>query len=471
MEDIMKKNILTLLSIVLVLSGCNLTFKKDKEEQVKPSIPVETTTVENTEITNTLVYAGQIKPSTSVMVASKVAGKVLSTFFELGDKVNEGAIMLTLDEQSVRDQIKTLESQVAIASQAVTSAQNGVEAVTGGKFESQNDQLQNAVTSATKQVEIAEIARNNASLALSNANDSLTTAKTNFDTTKILYESGSSSKNDFDRMEQTLKQAESAFTQSENAIEQAEISYEQAVNALDSANASLSLNKGTLVTENLKSANLGVAQALANKNSSQIQLDIANKSLNDTSVKAPISGLVSFKNVTSGEFTSTQNPAYTIIDINTVHVDVNISEVLINTVAIGQDVDIYINSVRSEPFVGKILNISPTADQTSTFPVVLSLENLDNVLKPGMFAQVHFVKESSKNAISVPRNTVLDDGTGQYIYIYDNSRARRVDVTTGIDTGVDIQILSGLKSGDKVITKGQTYVTNGDSLHETNGGN
>lgn len=465
----MKNKILmpVFLCISLFLTACSKNIEEQQETEVA-RIPVETTIATNNNIYNTLRYVGNVNAINSVSVSSAISGKVSSTFFDVGDTVTNGQILFTIDEQSIRDQIKMLESQLNMSNKSVLSAENAANNVSGGNFKSQIEQLQNAVNTANTQLEGATLSLKNAQLNLSNAKDSLSRAQTNYNNTKALFDVGSASRNDLELAENTLAQAQNTVSQSEIGVNQAQLTFEQANDTLQLANNNLNLTTGTILEENITNAQLGIEQAIASRNATQVQLDIARASLNDASVTAPISGIISSKNANTGEFISTQVSAFTIVDIDTVNISVNVSETLITKLTPGQEVNVTIQSVQNEPFIGRISSISPSTDQTNTFPVLIEIPNTNKVLKQGMFAEVSFIQDASTNTVVVSRNTVLSNGETQYVYINDNNVARRIEVTTGIDTGKEIEILTGINVGDEIITTGQSFVIDGDLINITN---
>ena len=86
-----------------------------------------------------------------------------------------------------------------------------------------------------------------------------------------------------------------------------------------------------------------------------------------------------------------------------------------------------------------------------------------------MFAEVRFVKNRSTDSIVIDKNAVLIDSTSEYVFIIEDGKARRVDVTTGIDNGTEVEILSGLTAGMEVVTNGSSYLNNGDSVRIVTG--
>jgi hypothetical protein len=84
-----------------------------------------------------------------------------------------------------------------------------------------------------------------------------------------------------------------------------------------------------------------------------------------------------------------------------------------------------------------------------------------------MFAEVYFTKERNDNAIVIPRSAVINSTDEDYVYIIeDGETAKKVVVTTGIDNGDEIEIVSGLSLNQRVVTKGQTYLKEGDVVND-----
>ncbi len=460
----MKLKILGLMLILsLTISGC-AAQPVEPEVVIEKETPVELMDLKYTAISTEMVYGGRINPSESVTVAAKTPGKVAETLFDVGDTVVEGSVLFRLDEQDVRNQIRQLQSQLTISEQGVKTAQNALNTVSGGQFQSSVLQLEQGIEMAEKQLEASEIALSNAELALTNAENNLRNATDTYNNIKILYDAGTVSKSEFDRTELAFKQATTAYNQAQNAKNQADIGYQQAESGLKKAKDTYSLTTGTINSENVERARLAVNQAAAQRNSVSVQLQIAQNALNDLEIKSPISGVVSSRNANKGEYTSSAVPAFTVVKMDTVNVEVKISELLINLVKEGEAVDVTVKTLSDEPIKGKISSISPAADQTSTFPIKIEIDNTDGKIKPGMFAEIRFIKDSKQSALVVPRNTVLADENDKYVFVNDNGRAKKVVVTTGIDNGKDIEITSGLTTDDKVVVRGQSYLTDGDKL-------
>lgn len=455
-----KKIYITALILSIILTSCGGADVEQEEKAIERTA-VEVTSISKGSIKSDLTYAGNINPTETVAVVSKMSGKVKEVYFDIGDKVSEGAVLFTLDESDIKDQIKQLQTQIAVAEQGVKTAQAALNTVTGGQYESQVLQIESSIENTKTQIDSAEVALKNAELALNNAMDGKQNVETSFNNTKMLYDTGIVSRSEFEKAELAYKQAQTGVEQAELAHSQAKLQYEQALKGLKTAEENLNLTKGQIVEENQERAMLSLEQAKASKNSASVQLEILQSTLNDTNVKSPIRGIISGKTAVKGEYTSPQLPAYTVVNMEKVNVQVKVSEVLINLLSVGQEVDVLIKTVNDEPIKGIIKTISPAADQTSTYPITIEINNADGNIKPGMFAEVHFTKDYRADTIVMPRNTVMEDETGSYVYIAEGEKVKKVYITTGIDNGEQIEIIEGLKEGDKIITKGQSFLTDG----------
>ncbi len=434
----MKKLIPAVLSISLLATGCSSEPTETQEQTVSKEkfIPVNVVPVNKEEIKNTLEYSGVVSPSKTVNVISTVTAEVTDTYFEVGDTVNEGELLFKVDTSNINDQIRQLNSQLKTANVGVAMANNQANSVSGGAFQSQVDQLESTIKSTKKQVDLAY--------------DSYTVQKESYEKGKVLFENGIISKSDFDAMELGYTQAKTSYDSAVLQLEQLENSYE--------------LTTNDILNENTATGQLGVAQAQASKESLQVQLDITNKMLNDASVTAPISGIVASKGVNVNEFVSSQIPAYTIIDMNSVLINVQVSEKIINTINKGDEVDVLINAVSNTPFKGTVKSVSPVAGQTSTYPVEIEIANPDHSIKPGMFTTAIFDLNSRNDVIVIPAGVTLSDLEETYVFIEDNGTAKKVVIETGINNGEYVEVLSGLKVNDNLIVTGQSYLKDGDDI-------
>lgn len=454
----LQKIILPILMISIVLSGCG---KKDNVPTTvieEEATAVEITTAKKETIKKELTYAGQVKPNKTVQVTSKLSGQVNKVFFDLGDSVTAGDTLFTLDEKDLRDKIRNLEAQLKISNASVASAQTGLSQVNGGQTESQKLQLQTSIENAKIQLDNAKIQLDNSEIGVNNAKDSLADIEKKYNDTKQLYEAGVATKSDFDSVELGYTQAQNGYNQAKNAYDQATNSYSQAQTGYNQSQENYNIFINQTTSDSEAKAKDGVNSAVASKESTATQLQIAKEALADTAVRSPITGIISSKNINESNMVSAQSAPFTIVDMSIVTVDVNVSERLINLINIGESVNVLIPTISDKYIPGIIKNISPAADNTSTFPVKIEINNASGAIKPGMFGEIHFVESQSTDTIVVPRNTVIEEESGNFIYLVKDNTALKTKIETGIDNGDTIEIKSGVNFGDDIVVKGQDYI-------------
>ncbi|MGM9916746.1 efflux RND transporter periplasmic adaptor subunit [Anaerotignum sp.] len=208
--------------------------------------------------------------------------------------------------------------------------------------------------------------------------------------------------------------------------------------------------------------------AEAQLESIRVQMDNLKKNISDCSVTSPMTGVIATRGVERGGFASQAAPAYTVMDLSTIKVEVGVSEQVLNTIHIGDQVSVLMTAVSEEPLTGTVSTIAPAAGQTGMYTVKVELNNKDGKIKSGMMAEVNFTMESSEDTIILPRNAVIEKDGETYVYVVENGTAKKVIVELGIEADDTIEIVSGLKDGDDVVTKGQTYISDGEEVNVTN---
>ena len=409
----------------MAITGCSSQEETVAVNESEAATAVEVMTISEGEIENEYIYSGKVNPVQEANVYSTVAGKVGSVNFEVGDTVQEGDILFTMDKTDIQNSINQLNASIATAEANIQSAQTTLDTVNGATMQ--------------LQIENARVAMENAKLAYDNAKES-------YDNNKALYESGVIAKTTFDQVE--------------SAYEQAKLAYEQASTTYD-------ITANQMPAENQKKAEDAYNIAVASRNAAQSQLASAQKSLRDADVRSPLTGVVSARNAVEGTVLSQTMAAYTVIDISSVNMEVNVSEQAINSIQQGDQVSVYIRTVSSTPYTGEVTVVSPAASQTGTYTVKIEIPNEDGSLKPGMFGEVHFVREKADSAFVLPRGAVIEQGGEQFVFVEEDGVAHQITVTTGIDNGQEVEITSGIEAGDRVVVQGQNYLDDGDRVNVT----
>lgn len=248
------------------------------------------------------------------------------------------------------------------------------------------------------------------------------------------------------------------------------VSRGQTLVTLDAANADQQLVNLQLTEKNYNRAvellNIGSGtQSAVDQYKAQLDAQRAQyrNTMQNTVLKAPISGVVTARNYDPGDMTGAQ-PVLTVGQITpTVKVVININESDISRVRRGMEVGVTLDAFEGEEFSGKITRLAPAVDvATRTFPAEVTLANPQGRILPGMFARVSINLGDAENVVVPDRAIVKQQGSnGKYVYVYRGGKVEFHRVTLGrrIDTGYEL--LEGIADGDTVVIAGQTRLADG----------
>lgn len=195
------------------------------------------------------------------------------------------------------------------------------------------------------------------------------------------------------------------------------------------------------------------------------QVNQAKKNLADVSILAPTSGTISIKTVEDGLFVSTGSELATITNLSKAKVQVNLTETEVYQVTKGQPVKITTAVYPGKIFKGIISFISPQADQTNNYPVEVMVENAANtILRSGTFVYADFSKKTMQYLMVIPREALTESVKNASVYVVANGVVHLKPIQTGIELGGKIQVISGLKPGEIVVTSGQINLHPGSSV-------
>ena len=189
--------------------------------------------------------------------------------------------------------------------------------------------------------------------------------------------------------------------------------------------------------------------------------------INDTSVRAGISGTINKRMVEPGMVVSPGTPLFEIVNINSLKLSVLVDESQVGRIQIGQQVSINVNALPDETFSGKITFIAPKSDASLNFPVEVEVSN-NGQLKAGMYGTALFKTNygaENQNLLTVPAAAFVNGVSSGQLFIVQNGTAKLTTVKTGKVYGDKVQIISGLNGGEQVITSGQINLENGAKIN------
>ena len=250
----------------------------------------------------------------------------------------------------------------------------------------------------------------------------------------------------------------------DGADHRARLAQQQA--AMDEASARLSLakknnaNSQALLKQNYISQNSydttqnSVELAQASVNAMAAQLQLAQLSLADTVIRAPLSGVISKRHVQAGEKLAPDMPVFTIVNLRQLTLEAQVPASEVPRVKIGQEVRFRVDGFAGRDFAGKVARISPTAEAGSrSMLVYVSVDNSDAALRGGMFAKGSITTDKSAVAPVVPLAAVRTEAGRQVVYTIEANKVVAQPVTLGMrneDEGL-AQVTSGLGKGASVI--------------------
>ena len=265
-------------------------------------------------------------------------------------------------------------------------------------------------------------------------------------------------------------------TATDKAIENAQISVQQAQLAVENTEALLEAGAAaeqdlTKAKQGLEQAQAGVAQARAQQAASlaqiQASMDQINKQASLGTVTAPCAGTVTTVNVVQGGTASSAQPADVSAEGSRVKIKASVSEDVFAGLHVGDSAGVQISVLSDEVKTAKILSLPAAANQqTNLYDVSVSVpDGSDPAI--GSFATVIFYTDRRENTLSVPTECVLTGNDNErYLFTVDEggTTAKRVTVETGLVGKTQTEITSGLTAGDRVVTKGQSYLSDGSAV-------
>ncbi|MDO8178199.1 MAG: efflux RND transporter periplasmic adaptor subunit [Undibacterium sp.] len=246
----------------------------------------------------------------------------------------------------------------------------------------------------------------------------------------------------------------------EARLAQARGSLAAAQGQLDIARQSRDNNK-SLLDKNFISKNAydnssnQLAIAAANVASANGVLEVAQKALADTVIRAPIAGLISTRNVQPGEKISPDNRLFDMVDLRVLEMEAPVPTQDIARIKIGQQVQINIEGVTGA-VSGQVSRINPaTTAGSRSIMAYIQVVNQDGVLRAGMFAEAQLVIEKKSAVLNIPLTAVRYDDGKAFVYTIEKQLLQKNAVTLGLQgdsNGVAVvEILSGVTKDSKVI--------------------
>lgn len=493
-----KKLVAVLVVLVLLIA---LFAPKGKKKAVSAETQYTTVSPENRDITNVYSASGTLSAANAYTVKPLVKGEVLTADFEVGDTVEKGDVLYTIDSSDV---ISGVEKAALNLNQAQRSYDDAVDAQyirtdIGGTVASFKVRVGDVVTAGQEVAAIRDDTTLLLSLEFPAADAANFTvgqgAEVLLDSTfeaiggTVQSVSGADTLSSGNLLVRTVTiavkntgnltaaQAATATINGVSALSSARFSYqrEQTVTAQQNGTVSaLCVKEGAQVSADtaliqLSGDNLTkqVQNASDSLRSAELSAEDTQKQVDDYTITAPISGTIISKDVKVGDTVGTSASSVetmcVIYDMSYLEMTLNVDELEILSIKEGQEATITADAIPNQTFRGVVTSVSKsgtTTGGTTTYPVTIRIDEMGDLL-PGMNATAEIVTESAEDTLSVPNEAIV---RGSYVLVTKDSPSAAnaddsmtapegyvyVKVTTGVSDDDYIAVTSGLQAGDTV---------------------
>ncbi|MEW6440857.1 MAG: efflux RND transporter periplasmic adaptor subunit, partial [bacterium] len=212
------------------------------------------------------------------------------------------------------------------------------------------------------------------------------------------------------------------------------------------------------------SAEQQLHQAIANEK-------LAHKHLGDASLHAPAPGFISRRFIEPAQTASPESPAFEIVKLDPVEINVGVPETDVHLVRVGQTATVTIPALPSESFEGTVRVINVSADpQTRTYMTRIVVPNPAHTLRVGMVAEARIQGDRVVDLMTLPAETILRDPQGAtivFVYYPDQERVYARRVVPGAVYGREVAITGGLSGDEAVVVAGQEKLRDGTTVSLT----
>ena len=216
--------------------------------------------------------------------------------------------------------------------------------------------------------------------------------------------------------------------------------------ALDDARSALQARKAQHESARQNSRNLR-----ASIQASQATMNLADRQLRDTDIRAPFDGYVERRLVNLGELVKSQMPVMAVVRLDPLKVVAEIPEKMAPWISDGRPVELHVDAYRDRTFTGKVTRISPAVNTgTRAFPFEALVPNTDAVLKPGTFARVHVESGKVDDVLTLPYVALQYRYGVNRVFVVNGDRLAMRELQVGERLGDRIEIVSGVKEGEQV---------------------
>lgn len=194
-----------------------------------------------------------------------------------------------------------------------------------------------------------------------------------------------------------------------------------------------------------------------------------NKQIEYSIIRAPFSGYITAKHIEKGSTLMMGTLVADMIDITTMKFIAGVAESDLVKITVGQEVRVVADIYEGFTYTGKIKNIGMKADVSRRFPLEIEVRNdLSKPIRSGMFGMAFFEGKGTHDAMLIPRTALVGSIKDPSVFVVENDKALRRSIKVGSATETTIEVVAGLKDGEKIVISGQINLDDNTAVRISN---
>ncbi len=443
------RGVLIFLLVVVIAVSAYVFMQKRSRDTVSQFQIVK---IERGNLVATIGATGTVRAKQSAVLVWQVAGSVDTVNVKVGDNVPVDFVMAFLKKTSLPQSIILAEADLANAQTTLDNLLNSNAAL--AKAEQDLANAKQAVEDAQKNVTKLDYRRYSDDM-LKQAKNELILANRNVSRAEDyfkLFKDRSKGDADKAQAELNLINARTARDQKQAVIEW----YLGIPSELDAAKYRAALSVALAQEADVQRVYDRLAGGnLVEIESARARVDAAQATLNLVRVVAPFPGIVTEAQPLPGDQVNTNTKAFRLDDLSSLYVDVEVSEVDINSVSIGQPATLSFDAILNKEYQGKVVEVATVGNNVGgivNFTVTIELTDVDDFIKPGMTAAVSVVVQEEQDVLLIPNRAVRLVDNERVVYMLVDGQPKALKVLLGSSSGIDSVLIGGdIKPGDSII--------------------
>lgn len=435
------KIILIVAGVAIIAGGYYLYSSYTDAQAARDSISnLETDIIEQGTLVSTISATGKVHSGQSATLNWETSGTVEAVNVEIGQNVKDGDILATLEQLSLPQNIILAQAELTDAQKALDDMYTDAEKAKNEAMKSIST-FANEVRDAQYQLDNYTVPSNQVDLetmeALDLMEEKLNQAREAFEPYKHLSSGNNTRKNLLD----DLNDAQSEY---DSAVKRLDYEYELAV-------AGANLNEAREDYETWKDG--PDPDDIA---ASQARIAAVEANLSQAWIGTPLGGTVTEAYPQPGDQVSANTKAFRVDDLSKLYVDLEVSEVDINQIEVGQPVTITFDAISNKSYHGSVAEVALIGSDVQgvvEYTVTVELEDVDEDVRPGMTSEVEIVVAQQDRALLIPNQAIrFVDGEQVVFIMKPGGEMVPVEVTLGLSSETHSEVLSGdLKAGETVV--------------------